>query len=157
MNKKTNVLQTIDRFLQISLEFLKLFFILSGIGYYIGLSLEGNTNDYVQSMLIITGGIVLTKIMLSFIVSYKYLKEILLDFFSLIIVWVGFAVIMFPYSENSMVTVALILIINLVLHKLISIQIEKSYMEISDAVIEKGYMKISDAVIEKKKSIESIK
>jgi hypothetical protein len=56
MNKKTNVLQTIDRFLQISLEFLKLFFILSGIGYYIGLSLEGNTNDYVQSMLIITGG-----------------------------------------------------------------------------------------------------
>lgn len=72
MNKKTNVLQTIDRFLQISLEFLKLFFILSGIGYYIGLSLEGNTNDYVQSMLIITGGIVLTKIMLSFIVSYKY-------------------------------------------------------------------------------------
>lgn len=73
MNKKTNVLQTIDRFLQISLEFLKLFFILSGIGYYIGLSLEGNTNDYVQSMLIITGGIVLTKIMLSFIVSYKYL------------------------------------------------------------------------------------
>lgn len=90
--------------------------------------------------------------------NYIYnLKEILLDFFSLIIVWVGFAVIMFPYSENSMVTVALILIINLVLHKLISIQIEKSYMEISDAVIEKGYMKISDAVIEKKKSIESIK
>lgn len=58
---------------------------------------------------------------------------------------------MFPYSENSMMTVALILIINLVLHKLLSIQIEKSYMEISDEVIEKGYMKISDAVIEKKK------
>lgn len=145
MNKKINVLQTINQFLQMSLGFLKLFFILSGIGYYIGLSLEGNTNNYVKSMLIITGGIVLTKIILSFIVSYKYFTEILLDFFSLIIVWVGFAVIMFPYSENSMVTVTLILIINLVLHKLISIQIEKSCMEILDMEIPD--MEIPDAVI----------
>lgn len=137
MNKKINVLQTIDQFLQISLEFLKLFFILSGIGYYIGLSLESDTNDYIQIMLIITQGIVFTKIMFCFFDYSKYLKEILFDIFSLIIVWLGSEGIMLPYSENSMMTVALILIINLVLHKLISIPIEKSHMEISDVAIEK--------------------